>query len=77
MKPIYESMKASFDRDVYRLYSNLIAGPAATVRANADFIDTVLEKRPQTVFFTVDAEVNVLGADGKPFASLYDCLSTT
>ena len=77
MKPIYESMKASFDRDVFRLQSNLIAGPAATIRADADFISTVQKKRPQTVFFSIDAELNVLGADGNPFATLYDCLSVT
>lgn len=77
MKPIYESMKASFDRDIYRLNTNLIAGPAATVWADSDFIATVNDKRPQTVFFKIDADLQVVGKDGKAFASLYDCLSTT
>ena len=77
MKPIYESMKASFDRDIYRLYSNVIGAPAATVRAGEDFIKTVTQKRPQTVFFSVDADLNVIGENGRAFASLYDCLSTT
>lgn len=77
MKPIYESMKASFDRDIYRLNTNLIAGPVATVWADSDFIATVNAKRPQTVFFKIDADLQVVGKDGKAFASLYDCLSTT
>ena len=77
MKPIYESLKESFNRDIYRLHSNLIAGPAATIWADSDFIESVLTKRPQTVFFKIDNELNAVGKDGKAFASLYDCLSVT
>ena len=77
MKPIYESMKASFDRDIYRLNTNMIAGPVATIWADSDLIATVKTKRPQTVFMNVDADLNVVGKDGKAFASLYDCLSVT
>ena len=76
-KPIYESMKASFDRDIYRLNTNMIAGPTATMWADSDFLNVVAQKRPQSVFFKIDADLNVLGNDGKAFASLYDCLSAT
>ena len=76
-KPIYESMKASFDRDIYRLNTNMIAGPTATMWADSDFLNVVAQKRPQSVFFKIDADLNVLGGDGKAFASLYDCLSAT
>ena len=68
-------MKASFDRDIYRLNTNMIAGPTATVWADSDFAQTVQAKRPQMVFFKIDAELNALDKDGKAFASLYDCLA--
>lgn len=77
MKPIYESLGASFDREIYRLHSNLIAGPAATIWADSDFLATVCEKRPQTVFLKIDSELNVVDKSGEAFASLYDCLSVT
>lgn len=77
MKPIYESFGESFNRSIYRLHSNLIAGPAATLWADADFIATVADKRPQTVFLKIDKDLNVVGRDGAAFASLYDCLAVT
>lgn len=77
MKPIYESMKESFCRDIYRVQSNVIAAPVASVWADTDFLETVEVKRPQTVFFRLDHNLNVLANDGKIVASLYDCLSVT
>ncbi len=75
MKPIYESMKESFCRDIYRLRSNVVAAPVATVFADVGFPKTAAQTRPQTVFFRLDENLNVLSGGGETVAPLYDCLS--
>lgn len=75
MKPIYESFRQSFNRDIYKLGSNVIAAPTATVYAEKGFTSTVKLASPQTVFFRINKHLDVLDADGKPFATLYDCLA--
>lgn len=75
MKPLYESMKDSFCRDIYRLRSNVVAPPIATVFAGDDFLKIVEQTRPQTVFFRLDKDLNVLSERGEVVVPLYDCLS--
>lgn len=70
-------MKESFCRDIYRVQSNVIAAPVASVWADTDFLQTVEVQRPQTVFFRLDQNLHVLATDETIIASLYDCLSVT
>ena len=79
MKPLYQSYRDSFRKNVCHASAeeNVIGAPVVSIFAEADFLATVNQQKPQNVFFRLDCALNVLDKDGKAIASLYDCLAAS
>lgn len=77
MKPLFESRKASFERQIYRPNPNVIAPPAAAVFATGALEERMKQEPPQTVFFRVFPDLTVKDGAGVPVGTLYDCLDGT
>lgn len=77
MKPLFESRKESFYRDIYRPDNHVIAAPAVSVLADVQIAERMEGERPQTVFLTVDPTLTVRDTDGTSLGSLYDLLDLT
>ena len=79
MKPLYQSYRDSFHKNIYRADADerVIGAPVVSTFAEADFLATVNEQKPQNVFFRLDSALNVLDKDGKTVAPLYDCLGAS
>ncbi len=77
MKPLFESRKKSFERDIYRPNPNVIAPPAVSVFAEKTIFGQMAKEPPQTVFFRVDKTLTVRDGRGEAVGSLYDCLDRT
>lgn len=79
MKPLYQSFRDSFHKNIYRASANenVIGAPVVAIFAEDDFLSNVSDKRPQNVFFRLDNTLNVLDRAGKIVAPLYDCLTAS
>lgn len=79
MKPLYQSYRDSFHKTIYRATATerVIGAPVVSAFAEADFLSVVSVKKPQNVFFRLDAALNVQDKTGQTVASLYDCLATS
>lgn len=79
MKPLYQSYRDSFHKNIYRATANeaVIGAPVVSMFAETDFLTTVACKCPQNVFFRLNAELDVLDKSGRAIASLYDCLAAS
>ena len=75
MKPIYSSFRQSFERDIYRFPSNVIAAPVASIPFGKDSADTLARIMPQAMFLSLNSSLSVVDADGREVSSLYDALS--
>lgn len=76
MKPIYMSLRASYNKKFYLpVHPRIITAPVVSVFAGEDFCAvSALQTPPQNVFYMLDGELRVLGAYGEPLFTLRDGL---
>ena len=71
MKPLYQSIRASFSKDIYMPVCPVVAAPTVVleIKSSADLVALTSEKPPQNVILPISPDLTVLGV------KLYDVLA--
>ena len=78
-EPLYRSIRASYDRDIYLPACGVTAAPVVVkeIRTKRDFTECAGDYPPQMILFHVDRDLFVTGEDGSVIAGLEEALRTT